>query len=357
MEQYFSKHTLRLINASEVNSLISLNEHIISESPTGKHDFCLLSRSANSSKSVSRKNSKNNKRRKKSKKRRKKIRNNQESITRYSADAGTTTSNVEFFDKVAQCPEVFYPSIPTESIRLTIPLSGKTALFEYPDEYGFMTPKEVDPLVAINIIKESNVITRTQKTAKKSELPELTPLLPNGDTVKILQCSAPSKLRSSSESEYYILFKRGGSFDITYQDKEFKGVTLPHTLYFVQVHSNIIKSTYVVCTTDEFITPDTKIYDFPLPNVSPSAFGSVCWGSFHGTTLLDAPTAHSLVTLPDIFFSTPFTDHFGRTYNSPLTMLDYIKSISEGQAFDYDTLKDSGYTYSSWVNSILKRFY
>lgn len=93
---------------------------------------------------------------------------------------------------------------------------------------------------------------------------------------------------------------------ITYMQSMYN-MELPSLVFAFKVENNMVLETHVFCVKKEEMSPDARLYRFPLGNVSPDS-GRVCWGA---NQLPKVKCLKDLDMIMTYFISSPFnSDHF-----------------------------------------------
>ena len=136
------------------------------------------------------------------------------------------------------------------------------------------------------------------------------------------------KTSKDENTKYYCIFRNMKNTPVTinYCDIEYSDIQLPNILFASRVVGGKHNCSFIVCTYEDNITDETKLYNFPFPNV----FGntSICWGANGNSTFLECKST-DVSKLLSMFLTMQFTDH-NFSYNNKCGMpvrkfLDYLK--------------------------------
>lgn len=125
-------------------------------------------------------------------------------------------------------------------------------------------------------------------------------------------------------------------------------IPLPRLLFFLkQRDTHIIQTAIVAVADDAPLQPETPLYTYPLSNVYRNT--TCCW------TVPSRPyTPADWPGLVRIFFSTP--NNWDLTHQTNRSGLDYrglVAALSTRSVFPAEWLQPLGFTWSTWITSLL----
>jgi hypothetical protein len=189
-------------------------------------------------------------------------------------------------------------------------------------------------------------IRAAQREVSKEEVEIIdTPVLPVSNSVQTIQ-----HRKLSNGSEYFLMVRQPGKFDIQYFDDTYKEVGIPKLVFAIKLFKSTIQQMFIVVVKDHTVTEDSQLYYYPFSNVS-SYDTKVCFGSNRISELnIDSPIKlHSVI---DMFLSMPNNND---SYGQNLSGLEYrpLLEALNGKNFDNSWLKPMNKTYKEWLTKLI----
>lgn len=201
---------------------------------------------------------------------------------------------------------------------------------------GISTSKIITINDLIEIIESSYV--DAYDTGENETLKELdnTGILPHFEHIKTL------KLVKFTENKYNLyLLRENKPVTMNFANDYFDSVKLPKLVFKISITNLVVTRADVYAIKDKIVSPETKLYRYPLSNVSRSG---ICFGSIKRPVYQSIQNAFSF---PDFFLSTKMNmDYFKQNNKSDLDVRPFLEHLGKLDEFDNSFLVETKEIFS-----------
>lgn len=175
----------------------------------------------------------------------------------------------------------------------------------------------------------------------------LSAIFPGDNIISTIQI----KESVSSGATWYILLREGVSANFKYQNKVYKNVAMPKTLFAIKVFNDRCCNIKIAAVKTNRITNNTTIYRYPFSNVFDTR--NVCLGS-NTFSDFDLNGIQNLPMIPEMFLAmTNNNDGYAGSNTSNFQYEELLEVLSES-TFDNNILRESytSKTYNDFIKSL-----
>ena len=207
--------------------------------------------------------------------------------------------------------------------------------------------KLIDFETLANILTSvKNKIAIKEEKVSERNIIYSSPIFPSFNGVHVLQ-----HIIKDANKDIYIIQREARRSNVAFYDDVFEDVGMPSLIFAITVEGETITNVKLGTVKDKLITPQSKIYYYPLTNVSSN--GGICFG---GNRISDYKirSVNDLHVFPTRFLMMPSTHEISDSktgYNMRVRpLLNHLK----GKDFDSEMLVEIGYTYEHWVKTFVE---
>ena len=207
---------------------------------------------------------------------------------------------------------------------------------------GAMKKKQITFEAMMSLLNSSlqDVSYRTHKRT-------CSPIYPGDRMLSTIQVIEDEDLHQ----QCYVLVREPEPVDFEYFGQTYKNIGVPKLLFWVWVSNDLVTSLNIFAIKDRFVTPQTQLFAYPFSNVSMG--GSVCIGDNRAilTQRVSSSSVHNLLSIPEMFFAMPNSEHSYGHNQSGLYYRDLLTQL-ENQPFREDWLMPVNMTYEKYISSL-----
>ncbi|WP_315069171.1 hypothetical protein [uncultured Clostridium sp.] len=154
------------------------------------------------------------------------------------------------------------------------------------------------------------------------------------------------------KAHVYVLLQAKHNTPLQLFNRFYDNVGVPSLLYGVHVVNNRLSKLYVTAVKDTNILSTTRIFRYPLTNVS-GDIGSVCLGRNSFGIGIEDNDLEKLYNVPYQFMSMPNNlDHYRITSNSKRFECEELIKYLNNKEFEDDLLVEENLNYSDWFDKL-----